>query len=399
MNDTGNPKESSGDSFQGGDEAPRHPPKTEPNLPFTRYVRALRDRSEGLDRYAEEMMEHLRQILTHEMRSRSLWSSPPPYVGIYGHTSWTLPSDGTTLGPLDEFLHDCYTALFGKGQLARLVLHLEVKPDIEGLVRLYLKNFLGKRQKDHDPLGYHLFEVVCSAVRAAVDAGELHVLGGPLRIRNATIVGISPECSVDRVASAEDLRDLAVVWNNGLMPGLVTAERHERRQVTERLRAHLFDIEAEGIEAFRFKDLIDAIKHDVRARMANAYEGSTGEKLPQGDGSGELVRIFMPKHRLDDLDGFHKLIQCVANLIPKVDRQRRTRKHLERLWTYLRRFAEYSDDEHLPSQRHLGETLKISRDRLPDLLKTLGGLVRQCQARLAGTVVHLGDRRRGGHHG
>ncbi|MCP4658314.1 MAG: hypothetical protein GY856_23115 [bacterium] len=142
---------------------------------FTRYVKALAGRSEALNSLAEQMLAELRKTLVREMRRRSLWASPPSYVGVYGWSNWTPGDTERTSPPLDELLSDCYTHIFCR-KLPRLLNQLRVNPAIDGLVVFYLRKFLHERQKDHDPLGYRIFEVVRDAVRDAVSAEELHVL-------------------------------------------------------------------------------------------------------------------------------------------------------------------------------------------------------------------------------
>jgi len=76
---------------------------------FTSYVEALAARSDSLGSLAEELLAELRGALTRELRRRSLWASPPSYVGISGCTQWTPPRDELipTSTPLDELLNEC----------------------------------------------------------------------------------------------------------------------------------------------------------------------------------------------------------------------------------------------------------------------------------------------------
>ncbi|MCP4547131.1 MAG: hypothetical protein GY835_11750 [bacterium] len=369
---------------------------------FTRYVKALAARSEALDRLAEEMLAELRKILVREMRRRSLWASPPSYVGVYGWPTWTPGDTERTTPPLDELVSDCYTHIFCM-TLPQLLNQLRVNPAIDGLVVFYLRNFLHQRQKDHDPLGYRIFEVVRDAVRDAVSSEELHVLKGTREIRNDTILGAASDADPDKTAAAADLDPLVARWNNDLMPDLVTTGGAERRQMSGRLRGHLFDLEAEGTAVVRFKDLVDAFKHDVRARWADLYEQAEGEVVVEHDAEGVpvVIRLFRPSMRAEDVDSFRKQVRCVAERIEKLGGQERTRRHLARLWSFLRRFAIDEAQEGLPSHRRLEALLGIPRERFPEFYETLGRLIRRCQAALSGKVVELdaGRRNAGGRNG
>jgi len=76
-------------------------------------------------------------------------------------------------GPLEELLADCYAFIF-VDRLRTLQVQLAIKPNIDGLIFLNIRNFLYERQKDHDPLGYHVFTVVVAAVKKCLANGVLH---------------------------------------------------------------------------------------------------------------------------------------------------------------------------------------------------------------------------------
>ncbi len=221
---------------------------------FTRYVRAIAGRSEAVGEMAEEVSVELRSALVREMRWRSLWASPPAYVGVLGWPSWTPGDTEGTASPLDDFLSECYLFVFGE-QLRQLLNQLRVSSKIDGLVVIFVRHFLTDRQKHHDPLGYRLFEILCTAVRGAVVAEDLYVLRGTSKIRNETVLGTQPDADPRKIASIEVLRPLVARWAGALLPDLVTAERMARRKVTESLRGHLAYLESEGVAVFRFKVL------------------------------------------------------------------------------------------------------------------------------------------------
>lgn len=372
---------------------------------FTRYVQAIAARSRSADEMAEDVRAALRKVLVRELRWRSLWTGSPVYVGILGWTSWAPGDTEGTTSPLDDLLSDAYLFVFGK-HLQQLLNQLRVSPTIDGLVVVYVRHFLTDRQKHHDPLGYRLFEMSCAVVRGSVAAQELHVLRGTPAIRNETILGAVPDADPAQASSVERLRPLVARWNDALLPDLITAERAARRKVSENLRDRLLDLEAEGVVVFRFKDLLDALKEDVRARWGHFYRQEDGETAIEEDADGirQLVHILRPEMRIEDLDGFKKLVRCVSNLIPKVDTRQKTRVYLEKLWNFLRRWS-LGVREALPSHRDLEGELEIPRDRFPGLYQTLAQLTRRCQGTLSGAVVeidavrHRPETTAGGHDG
>lgn len=368
---------------------------------FTAYVEALAARSESLGSLAEEFLRELRDVLARELRRRSLWTSPPSYVGIYGSAQWTPHREASipTSTPLDELLSDCYVYIFGGDNLSRLLNKVRVKP-IDGLVVFLAGIFLQHRQKVHDPLGYRVFEVLRGAVKAAVRADELHVLKGDEKIRNDTVLGVTSGATAMEAAPIETLRPIVARWNNKLLPGLVIAARHERTRLNASLREHLFNLEAEGVATFGFKSLVEALKEDVRARWAGLYDLEEGETaFEANDESRTVIRVFRPDQRREDAAAFEALLECVAERIDKSDERERTRRYLERLWSFLRHFV-YQDDQALPSRRGLATMLSIPRDRLADLFKRLGRLVCLCQGLISGTLLEMdAERRHGDCHG
>ena len=357
---------------------------------FTRYVRALAERGEELGDLAEKTMSELRDTLIREMRKRSLWSSPPSYVGIYGCPYWRSRGPSP---PLDGLLSECYVFIFCD-RLPRLLAGLKVNNAIDGLVVFYVRNFLFERQKAHDPLGYRVFENARAAVRQAVAAGQLDVLKGDAKIRNDTVLGVTAAADPAGAVEASELPAIVARWIHDLLPDLVVAEGAERRRVTAKLRAQLLELEAEGVEGFRFKDLVDALKQDVRARWAGLYQRDEGDTAVEvNDDVRTVVRLFLPATRLEDLDSFKRLVACVAGLIESLGGRWKTRTYLTRLWRFLRRFAVDDEAESLPSNRRLGQTLEIPRDRFSGLYQKLGQLIRRCQATLAGDVVELAPER------
>lgn len=356
---------------------------------FTRFIQALAGRSPAVEAMAEQARAELRKVLVRELRWRSLWASSPAYVGTLGWSSWAVGDTEGTASPLDDLLSDAYLFVFGTN-LHRLLNQLRVSAAIDGLVVLYVRHFLTDRQKHHDPLGYRLFEISCAVVRGAVAAQELHVLRGTAAIRNETILGTVPDADPAQASPIEQLRPLVARWNDALLPDLITAERAARRKISENLRDRLLDLEAEGVAVFRFKDLLDALKEDVRTRWGHFYRQADGETAVEEDAEGirQLVRILRPETRIEDLDGFKKLVRCVSNLIPKVDTRQKTRVYLEKLWNFLRRWS-LDIHEVLPSHRDLEEELEIPRDRFPGLYQTLAQLTRRCQGTLSGAVVEI----------
>jgi hypothetical protein len=333
-------------------------------------------------------------VLRAELKRRGLWESPPSYLGIFGWGSWEPAA-------FDELLAECYTYVF-VDRLRSLQAQLKLKPNIEGLVSLSVRHFVHERQKENDPIGSQVFEVLQSAVRRAVEQGELEVTAGDERIRNDSVLAFRPsEISAVPAQDREKLASLVAAWNDELLPDLVTLRGQKQEEVVQRLCGRLGDLRAEGIEAFRFKDLVDPLKADVRARWAALLDRAQGEPAP-GESPGEVVRLVPPDTGVEERQVFRKLVDCVLTGIRRLDASEKTRGYLLTLWQFLRVQASDSTegtpgsfdasllagmDDEPPSQRKLAEQLRIPRERLPGLYETLRDLLTKCQAAISGKTA------------
>jgi len=350
---------------------------------FTDFVRRLKPGVEPDPVRLAAVREILRGALTGELRRRGLWNAPPEYLGVYGRDSW---EDG-----LEELLADCYTFIF-VDRLRSLLAQLEVKENVDGLVFLDVRHFLHGRQKERDPLGAQVFEVCQSAVRAAVAAGELHVLAGDPRVRNETVLGFRPDAEPKAPMSA-GLRSLAARWNEELLPDLVTLRGRRQPDVVQRLRERLADLRVEGIEVFRFKELIDPLKADARARWAALFDQASGETAVERveDDTLQAVRLVRPDTSFEETQLFRRLVACVLEGIERLDVREATREYLSAFWQFLRAQAMTGPEGRL-SDRRLEELLGIPRDRFKELRRILGRLLERCRASFQGTPVRTGPR-------
>ena len=343
---------------------------------FTEYVRSLTASGEPPSSQSfEQVWATLGRALASELKKRGLWETSPRHLGIYGHESWRAVVAGEAL---EELLAGCYSHIFVR-RLGGLKAQLRVKPNIEGLVFLGIRNFLHDTQKRHDPFGFKIFDGLRRALRAALDAGEMFLLSGDRRIRNDTILACDPEAAPDELAGAE-LEVEVKRWNDTLLPDLVTARGKARERVITVLRVLLAKLPAAGVRAFAFKQLIEPLKNDARARWHALLETEAGPTAVERDGElTTLVRQIQPDTGVEERDAFEQLSYCLAKSLEVIEEPPRTRGYLSTLWEYLRAFAAGADGG-MPSARKLARHLGIPRDRLPGLFTTLGRLVETCRA-------------------
>ena len=365
---------------------PAPPNSSSRHSAFTRYVRALEPRGEPGRESFDNLWHALRQALVAELKKRSLWMYPPSWVGVEGWESWETrePCGEQTRSAVDELLADCYVSIFVE-RLPRLRAQLRTKENIDGLVFLYLRNFVHDRQKQSDPLGYRVYSVLRKAVEDAVAAGELHRLGGDARIRNATLLATSAGADVVDAVGADALQPIVQRWNDELLPGLVTFRGAQHGRLLELLRQRFFELEAHGIRVFRFKDLVDPLKSDVRHRWAALFDHDEGESAIDDNGGLAIAVRWLnaEDRRLEDLDHYSKLVRCVTHRIEHLEVTATTLRYLRTLWTFLQIHVTVAEAESLPSNRQLGARLEIPRERLPSLFRILSQTIGWCRRELS----------------
>lgn len=358
---------------------------------FTEYIRSLEPGGEPppQERF-EAFWVALRNAMIRELRKRGLWMTSPRCLGIYGPPGW---SSGDAL---EELLVDCYAFIISR--LRGLKAQLEQKPDIEGLLALNIQHFLYETQKKHDPLGFRIFKILQAATREAIAEGALFVVEGDPRIRNDTVLAFAPQADAREVAEVASLREPVGEWSDDLLPDLILAFGRGLGRVRSKLKDHILDLGRLGIEAFRFGELIGPLKSEVRARWSAFWQHSEGTVAVEDD-AGELVhlvRLVQPDTGFEERESFLRLLACVDENIERLEEPDPARAHLQRLWWYLRGcVAESSQDQPAssradrtpPSRRRIASLLGIPRNRLTELLATLGRLVEACRADISGKTA------------
>lgn len=369
--------------------AQRWPRRTSQPSVFTSFVRCLQgERTPDADLF-HDAWHGLRAALVTEMKKRGLWQSPPCYLGTYGWESWDSEApqgSGTrrAQSALGELVADCYAFIF-VDRLQALKRQLEEKPEIDGLVLLNIRHFLHERQRAHDPLGFRIFEMLQSAVEEAVASGALSVLTGDRKIRNDTFLSFDPAAELP--STPPDLEPIVLRWNDELMPGLITARTRQQAAVVRRLRELLLELPRHGIETFRFKDLLDPLKRDVRGRWAALLgEGDQGNAACSSE-AGQIQAPVKAESPAESPSSFEDLNHSVSISIDGLEADSRTQAQLRTLWDYLWRQHGAQDQdagpaanprkagERLPSYRQLGQLLSIPRERLPVLFALLRQIV------------------------
>lgn len=321
---------------------------------FTRYIQALRPGEEAPPELFEAFWKELKALLRLELRRRNLWNAPPSYLGI-SFQSWIDPE------ALEDLATDAYLDVLR--HLNGLKAQLQNHDNIDGYGKLCIRHFVQKRQQSRDPVGYRVFEILQIAIRTLCGDRALHVLEGDLRIGNDTLLSFLQD--TDAGPSGEDvLAELTAEWIDGLLPDLITAWR--KSEPASLLADRVLQLGGRGVRVFRFRDLVSALKRQVRERW-QAFQ------LPP-----DLVRLLEPSQDFVERDRFESLVRCVERLLEGFEGRSKTYEYLSRLWTFLRFLAVESDSGRMPPQREASRELGIPRDRISGLLDTLSEWLKRC---------------------
>jgi len=343
---------------------------------FTRFLLGLAPDRPWEGEGFEEVWRSLRRLLVAELKRRSLWSLSPAYLGIYGSASWADEE------ALDELVADGFLFVFGE-RLRSLQAHLRQKPNVEGLVLRGVRNFLYEAQKRHDPVGFRVFTILRGAVRAAVADGLLHVVDGSPAVRRDTVLARDAGASSAEAALAGDLAPRVRAWIDDLLPDLITAQGWEVRSLLARVGEHLRQL-GPSFPVFRFQDLVDPLRQDVRARWRALWAGAQGRPAEEGENLVDLAGLVPARIGLEERESFRDLLDCLERGIEALPERAKSKYYLRRLQIFLRDYAAEEGEEiekRLPSHRRLAELLGIPRERLPSLFTTLRKLAEACRRR------------------
>jgi len=366
-----------------------------PERLFTAYVRSLRAGVEPDPAQLDRVLRALRGVLRKEMRRRSLMTAPPSFIGVVGWPGWQQP------GALDDLTTTCYAYVF-VDRLRALRAQLQVRDNIDGFVFRNVRNFLHDLQKENDPVGYRAYEVLRAAVESAAAAGGLRWQGEGKLGGDTLVILAAGEAADDDDPDTEErarrrrvMDELVALWNADLLPDLVLARGRGRDAVAEELARRLPELAAEGVTSFRFRELLSRLRRDLRQRWAALLWQAQGtgtaprEVVETTAGGGDeadtgFVRVLSlyrpppaPEREMAERQQFRRLTDCVSVQVREHDADRRTRRHLDRLWQFIRTCVTAS--EPIPSRRKLSRFLDIPRDRLPALHALLVAFLERCR--------------------
>jgi hypothetical protein len=368
---------------------------------FSDFLRSLETGRQPDPERLREVLAALERLLRRELRRRGQWRLPPVRLGVVGYASWREP------GALAELATDAYEHVILR-RMRGLLAQLRVKPQIEGLVRLNVQHFLRDLQHGNDPLGYRAWEVVHNAVERAVERKALAIAADGPPIDAGTLLATLPAGAGanpgDAAAAAaipgpadearrRHLAARAALWNAELLPDLVTAGGRGLDPVIDRLAERLPELAADGVARFRLRELVAALRDDLRRQWA-ARLWQAGDEAPAGEvrsvagGAAEppvpVLRLTTqpadPEQAAAEREALRRLHRCTERGLERLPGDERERREARVVWRALATAA--VEEDGMPSQRQLAKALGIPRGRMPELFRRIGEAMARCRREL-----------------
>jgi hypothetical protein len=366
------------------------PPRDEAAGVFSEYLRSLDAGREPDPERLRGVLAALETLLRQEMRRSGIWRLPPVRLGVIGYASWSEP------GALAELAADAYEAAILR-RLRGLLAQLRLKPQIEGLVRLNVRRFLRDYQREGDPLGYRAWVVAQNAAERAVGRGALAIAADGPPVAAGTLLATAPPAGArggsppSTAGGRRALAERAARWNAELLPELVTAGGRGLDAVIDRLAERLPELAADGVAAFRVRDLVAALRDDLRrrwaARLWQAGDlAAAGEVTAAGENEPPVPVLLLsprsasPEEVAAEREAARRLRRCMEEGLEAAAGDPRTLEEARALWRTLEIAA--VEEETMPSRRRLAEALGIPRDRMPELFRVVGRVMTSCRRAL-----------------
>ena len=327
---------------------------------FLQFVKACASGKEPANLLVEKVWDRLRGFLMYEIRRRGLWNSPPTYLGVVGYPSWSDTA-------LDELVTELFSYVF-IDRLRHLMIRAQTWPDLTGLVRHLVRDFVSEIQRRHDRIGYRVFQTLRTSIQMAVDRGELFILDDDQRLRSSTTLAFSTRATLPEPALV-DLREKVLAFTPELLPDLVVALGPGARIVKERLMQLILALRNAGVMTFQLGQIATPMQEHIRAAWSGIWH--------QEPLSNPLSKVIELDRTFEDRMRFEKLVDGVGKRLLAAKVSAKDRAYLQNLWGFLLLQADSAEEN--PSERRLAEFLGIPRARIAGLLETLRGFVRDCE--------------------
>ena len=336
--------------------------------------------------FSEELFVAIHRLLRWELRRRGAGFRLSP--SCFGCADWDFWEDmyvrGDTekvlrsTGPLMDLAVDCYEYAIIR-RYGSLSDQLKVKENIDGLIRLNVRNFVTERQRKSDPCGTKAYLNLRAAVEELLLSGDWQAeglrRGNPCNDTRLFVAGAADQ----EAASKSELDE----WLSA-SPDAIEVARQIGASVRDDIQTSLQDqLRQQGrtIACMFFGDLVDVWKQRAR----RGYEGVRYREETDlawsgddedGDSSRDLIRYDDERYvsfeeAFDNRRRFQQLREAVA----ESDYYSPVRKRLGEILEALEDVVLDKTSGELPSQAAMARRLEISTSTYSDDINRLREII------------------------
>lgn len=313
------------------------------------------------NKFPEALLELVEQALKLKMKQLGLWKLPPAYLGYKDWNSWA-EKDAFT-----ELLDDCYIKIFENKQ--KLKAYIKIGQDIDGLVVQNIHWFLQRLRQKNDPTGYAVAQNTKQAVKTAISKDIITANQPPEnQINNQTLLAFGAFSSIPnsgKNAISKALSDNPD-WRHGNELKLKLSRQLRSEEVKKQFFQIICQLKNAKIMQFLFKNLVDAIKEDVRA-----VEIPNEIFVPYDD---ELISI-QPDSSYEDYQSFQSFCEQIIQLIDNSGYTPKIREQLHLVFTEFEVAIANKNDP--PSIAEIARRLNIARSTSHGYIEKIRMLVKK----------------------
>ena len=326
---------------------------------FTDHIRSLNENPQ-----LDDVLAALQSGLRAELKRRGLNHESPKLLGYVGN-NWK-GSD-----PMEDLVHDCYVFAIIR-RLPGLQNQLKRRDNVDGCVRLNIRNFVTERQKQsgrRGRAGYALFQNLKAVLLTIRAEGfvEIDPLGDGCKIESASIVrrpGFDGQA-----ASDDDLRETisatGVLFDN--LEQIVRIGEQSQRILSEVLREAL----SNSLSAFGVRSLVGVLKQLVEDARISLADGTDNSWESVDEEFCELVRTVGPDTSYEEAEGAKRATQRLSKDIDSLQRSPAVCDRLKRILDCIVRTIDEGDETERLTYARIGSELGIARSTLHDDMKLL----------------------------
>jgi hypothetical protein len=350
---------------------------------FTTLIEQLETNCWKPDDVFKALLDAVAKALRAEMNRRGLWNTPPLWLGV-DYENWEHWNNQEAF---DALCVDCYIFSI-TDQFNNLRAALKISKNIDSLIFLNIHHFISHLQRTYDSLGYAVAIHARNAIQCAIDKGifvpsELNNKG---KVGNKTLLTVST--SDFSITLSETNQILEVLRNHPIWKEIQLKLAGKSQKVQEFLCEIVCQLTESNILCFRFKNLVDAMKEDVRIakekddteclakNTALEIENTAREELDEDN--NQIVQLVEADTTYEDYESFLYHVKQVQESIDKLKYQQRVRKRLHQVFVEI---VDYIETEHVePSQSELVKKLNIPKATLNGDMKVLRELIQQIKS-------------------